>query len=394
MKILHLADLHISGKTIGDIERAFAFLLQEVVSRHIEACVIAGDTWDTATPLHDPCVGRAMELIKAMADRVPTLILQGTPGHDRPGSVDHFRRLTDSVFVATEPCVVGLCPKTAEYPGDWCALALDDTRLDQMEALFYCLPSPNPASKAVQDAGGIFNWAQEWLWKCPRAADTVPVVVVAHGSVAGSITETGRALLTDVEYTDAMLYGTDAGAIMLGHIHKHQVFTNHLGQRIAYPGSLIALHFGDEGPHGGIVWEMDSNRVVEMEHVPVPGPRYTDLVFDGPPEMAVIEEAARTMDANTRVRVRWQVDEEHQSAVDREAIQALLQGAGQVKLDGVINPVQRVRTPGIGAVSMADRVGRWADNTNSTDKLDVLLGNLTILESGSTVEEIVEGVLA
>lgn len=87
-----------------------------------------------------------------------------------------------------------------------------------------------------------------------------------------------------------------------------------------------------------------------------------DIVFEGRPDLDALREAVARQDiTDASVRVRWTVAEEDRGAVDRDAIQRVLAGAAETKLEGRIVPVVRTRTAGISRMArMEDKLRAWA----------------------------------
>jgi exonuclease SbcD len=175
----------------------------------------------------------------------------------------------------------------------------------------------------------------------------------------------------DHEFTTGALFAAGAQAFMLGHIHRHQAWENKAAafegraghQCIAYPGSIGRFHYGEDGDKGFLLWEIGADEVRFMLE-PTPARRTIDIVFEGKPDLEVLREAVQQEDiVGAFVRVRWTVADEDRHEVDRTAIQAMLAGAAEVKLEGRIVPVVRTRAAGISQLaSLADKVRVWADS--------------------------------
>lgn len=146
---------------------------------------------------------------------------------------------------------------------------------------------------------------------------------------------------------------------MLGHIHAHQIWECD-GRLIAYAGSIGRFHYGEQGDKGMLVWKVSADWA-EVVLDPTPARRTIELRFEGAPdvdELRVIAEEAQ----GAFVKVSWEIGEEDRASVDREAIQAALAGAAEVKLEGRIVPVVRARAAGISTTASLDaKLVRWAD---------------------------------
>ena len=212
--------------------------------------------------------------------------------------------------------------------------------------------------------------------------------------MTGCQTESGYAMVSpDHEFSVDTLALADTDAVMLGHIHAHQSWPGVLtptGARstIAYPGSLARLVHGHHDPVGFLIWDVAPGSA-SFEFCPSPARQLLEITFDGPPDMDDLRELAKTVKPDDAVRVRFEVDEEHASLIDRDAIRALFAGAETLKIEGRVLPVQRVRAEGIGrALTLADKLARWAKTTDSTEALARLQDKLALLQ-GHDVDAIV-----
>jgi exonuclease SbcD len=171
----------------------------------------------------------------------------------------------------------------------------------------------------------------------------------------------------DHEFTTGALFGAEAQAFMLGHIHRHQswVADGAAGQQcIAYPGSIGRFHYGEEGDKGFLLWEVGP-ATVHCSLQTTPARRTLDIVFEGKPDLEALRSVVEQQQvAGAFVRVRWVVAEEDRHEADRAAIQRLLAAAAEVKLEGRIVPVTRSRAQGISRLaSLDDKVRAWALTT-------------------------------
>jgi exonuclease SbcD len=243
------------------------------------------------------------------------------------------------------------------------------------------------ATEAVGEAIAalLAGWAP--LNRHARAAG-VPTVGVSHGTVCGCVTEHGVPMAgLDHEFTTTALFGAEASAFMLGHIHKHQCW-RHGPCLVAYAGSIGRLHYGEEGDKGFVLWDVDAVGAT-LHFVPTPARRMVHLEFSGVPDRGAIEAAA----ADARgafVRVRWNVAEEERETVDRAAIMAALHEAAEVKLEARVIPVVRSRSEGISRMqSLGDKLRRWAEATGvGAEGLAARLAQLQAREADAIVREL------
>ena len=406
IRIAQFSDLHYSGKNLVEAERCFSQAVDHAIALKVDAAVVSGDATDHALTFHAPAVERLARNIRRLADHCPVLMLQGTFSHEPPGTLSMFRLLGGRycVYVADRIVQVGLTVdgQWVESEG-WCFAAVPGT----LRALFSCVPSVNKATVAA--AVGAASAAQavgEHLALLLRGfgggneaalARGLPTIGVSHGTVFGCMSEHGVPMAGfDHEFTTGALFGAQAQAFMLGHIHKHQLWEQQgrasdgrpMHQCIAYPGSIGRFHYGEEGDKGFLLWEIGAGGVRCILQ-PTPARRTVDIVFEGKPDLDVLLEASKQEDiAGAFVRVRWSVPDEDRHAVDRDAIRKALEGAAEVKLEGRIVPVVRTRAAGISQLpSLADKVRAWAQATDA--KPEPLLSCLQMLLS-LTPESIAE----
>ena len=409
IRIAQFSDLHYSTKNMLEADRCFSHAIDRAIALRVEAAVVSGDSTDHALDLHSPAVERLARNIRRLADHCPVLMLQGTFSHEPPGTLAMFRLLGGRypVHVADRIGQVGLTVDGRWVASEaWCFTSLPRG----LRALFSCVPTVNKA--VVAATAGARSAAQavgEHLAVLLRGfaasnqvahAQGLATIGVSHGTVFGCISEHGVPMAAfDHEFTTGALFGAQAQAFMLGHIHRHQAWENQaaaLGalvgpQCIAYPGSIGRFHYGEEGDKGFLLWEIAMDEV-RFTLEPTPARRILDIVFEGKPDLEVLREAVQREDlAGAFVRVRWTVADEDRHEVNRAAIQKLLEGAAETKLEGRIVPVVRVRSAGISQLaSLADKVRAWAKSTDA--KPDPLLDCLQALAS-QTPEAIAERAL-
>ena len=409
IRIAQFSDLHYSAKNLVEADRCFSHAVDRAIALKVDAAVVSGDSTDHALDLHSPAVERLARNIRRLADHCPVLMLQGTFSHEPPGTLSMFRLLGGRypVHVADRIEQVGLTTAGRWVASQaWCFTSLPRG----LRALFSCVPTVNKAvvaatvgaSSAAQAVGEHLALLLRGFAASNQMAHAqgLATIGVSHGTVFGCISEHGVPMAAfDHEFTTGTLFGAQAQAFMLGHIHRHQAWERQASdldgmrghQCIAYPGSIGRFHYGEEGDKGFLLWEIGMDEV-RFALEPTSARRTVDIVFDGKPDLEVLREVVQREDiAGAFVRVRWTVADEDRHEVNRAAIQKLLEGAVETQLEGRIVPVVRTRAAGISQLaSLADKVRAWAKSTDA--KPDPLLACLQALAS-QTPEAIAERAL-
>jgi exonuclease SbcD len=397
IRIAHASDLHYCEKHLAWVDKAFEAFVDGAIAAGCEAAIISGDSFDHQLHVHDAAVHFFLGRISSLLDRMPVLVLQGTFSHDRPGSLEVLRTLRGKhpVYVADKIKQVAL------VDGDWREseeYSFTPGPFEQLRPtlIVSCLPSihkgtvkamagddSTPAQLVEQVCAG---WAEVNL--AARAA-SIPTVLVTHGTVNGSVTESRYAMVSpDHEFSPGVLFSAQASAVMVGHIHAHNAW-EHERRRIAYPGSITRLVHGHNDQTFWLDWVVEADSS-EFACVPTPARELISIDFDGPPDLEQLRTAAETC-AGAYVRVRWSVDEEHRHSIDAAAIREILASACEVKLEGRVNPIQRTRAEGLTRTeSLSDKLAIWGKAADTdTTALQDRLTDLQIHDADSLVAMII-----
>jgi len=411
MKIAHFSDLHFCDPYLAEVRRCFHHAVSRACNEQCGIGVITGDLFDRRLDVHSPAVSALLAEVYDLASYMPVIILQGTFSHDVPGSLDVFRTLTPlyPVWVADRISQVVLI-EDANDGLEWIAshaTTFTKHELDDLDgailALFSCLPAIHKGALAAtvgaDEAAEAAGDAVHQMLRAFAPANEImrsgrpsipPTVLLSHGTVVGSVTEQGVPMHgLDHEFTEATLFASEAAAVMLGHIHKHQSWSRD-GMVGAYPGSIGRLHFGEVDPKGWLRWEFSHDgQVATLALCETPAKRLVEHTFEGPPDMEIVKRiAAEAKDAH--VRLRWSVDEEHAHSVDRAAIEELFEAAAELKCEPRVLPIQRQRAAGITqATGMHERLDRWIEVTDSRHHEAELMQRLALLQSETPVEKLV-----
>lgn len=404
MQLAHFSDLHYAPDNLAESDRCFGFAVSDAIARGAAVGVISGDSTDHRLDAHAPSLHALATQVHRLANAMPVLMLQGTFSHEPPGTLDNFALMggTHPIFVADRVSQVALIDGRF-----WASKGpvFSDDELGRFipvnpEVVFTCLPTVNKgqlaASVGALEAGtGLGDVLAAFLAAAGRVnrqlrAAGIRTVGVSHGTVNGCTTEHGVVMAGfDHEFSLMALFEAECDAFMLGHIHKEQQWERD-SRLVAYPGSIGRFHYGEEGDKGYLAWEVEPGAATATL-VPTPSRQMICVDFDGPPDMARLEEIAAAA-GDKFVRVRWQIDDEHRQAVDRDAIRSLFAGAAGLKVEARILPVMRSRAAGISLETTVEgKLARWCELSNVDAAR--LQERLQLLASGDA-EAIAGGVLA
>ena len=372
MRIAQLSDIHYCDKFLEEVDGCMQFAIDALSKSEPSLIVLSGDTFDHKLDQNSPALFAAIEAVSQLGNIAPVLILQGTLSHDSPNSIGIFQRIqaANEIYVADRIDRVVLTKE-----GQFSKL-VENKLINHDQVLISCLPSVNKgqvaatvgAENAAQAIGEhVANLLAGWApLNLEARALGIPTIIVTHGTVNGSITEHGVPMMgLDHEYSTGALVAAQASAVMVGHIHKHQIWQSNDGRMIAYPGSLGRLHFGEHGDKGLIQWDVFDNSA-KLEFIVTPAKELVEIEFAGTPNMDELRRLAKSTPKNAHVRIRFTVDEEHRASVDKGAIAALFSEHAETKIEGRIAPISRQRAAGIGqAPSLAEKLTQWCELTGT-----------------------------
>lgn len=373
MKILHASDLHYSPANLVEADRCFGYAVDVAISRNVDVAIISGDSTDHPLEAHAPALRILAGRIKKLADHCPVLMLQGTFSHEPKGMLKMLEMIgaNHPIYVADKIGMVGLADDT------W--IEIDNENIGgAFDLVVTTVPTVNKAELAL--AVGADNANVEMGNHIAALLATfgpvnaalrrrgIPTVLTAHGTVDGSMNENGVPMAgLDHEFSAGALFSANANASMLGHIHKHQAWErSHEGrvQRLAYAGGCGRFHYGEDGDKYVLEWEVTADRTDITPHA-TPSRRLIDITFPGVPDLDQLAAVAAQC-ADSYVRVRYSVDEEFASTIDRNAIRQILGGAAELKIEGEVLAVQRQRCAGISTLStIPERFAKWCEHSDT-----------------------------
>lgn len=375
MKILHTSDWHL-GHSLHGLERSFehaaflSWLLTQIEQEAVDALLITGDVFDSATP--PVAAERTFYEFLASARRrrrgLQVVVIGGN--HDSPQRLEAARALLAPLQVH----VVGRLPRTPEGDLDLGRLLIplqlasaragqvDELQVNEVTAWIAAVPFLRPADLPPGDGGPLLKagdiYAQVLLAARGRRQVGQALIATAHCTLHGATLEgVSERTIHGGESLPADLFPRSVDYVAVGHVHKAQAIER---EEIRYAGSPLPLSFAEvDYVHecrllvfktGTLIAQraLVVPRSVDLLRLPADGPGLLDEVLLElaalPPRVSGEVTAARPF---LEVRVRC----EGPSPGLRDQVEAALEGrrARLVKLE-----VERSPEPG---ESLADRRG-------------------------------------
>ncbi len=384
MILAHVADLHLTerrGDSLATLDEQVEWLEwigDDAKANGAELMLVAGDVFDgLSTPAER---NAAILLFTEWSKLMPVVIVRGN--HDRPTDLNYLShmRAHNTIYVAESPDVI-------EVGG----------------ATIACLPWPRKANLVAamgatsglavdaMAAQAMRNILSGFAARFAGDSSTGPRILLAHAELGAALTDSGQPLAgkADIELSVGDLVETGADYVALGHIHKHQV----LGERVCYAGSPRQCTFGEEGPKGYCLVDVERGREPRIEHRRGPGRDLVTIEAVWDPEKdslrpeggGLIED--EPVEPGEAIRLMYAVCEDHKCRAAKQADTArerwISSGAHSVKLDARVIATHRVRSEEIReARTNTDRLAAlWASRGSKPGRAEQIIGKLSQLES-------------
>ncbi len=265
MRILHTSDWHIGRSfhghsTLDALRGVLETLVAQVRDHGVDAVIVAGDVFDSATPAAGAYT-LLSDMLRGIADAGATVIV--TSGNHDSAARLGFQSglLREGVHVITDPATVGTPVTLADQHGP-----VHVYGIPYLEPVL--LRSVWPGARTQADVvGHAMDLVRE-----DAAARGGRSIAVAHCFAAG--VEPTPHLERDIQQggLDIVPLSTFDGVdyMALGHIHGRQ----QLSPRVRYAGAPLHYSF-DEGdkPRGSWLVELDAGGLGAVEWLPLPVPR-------------------------------------------------------------------------------------------------------------------------
>lgn len=334
MRFLHTGDWHL-GRTIrgrsrlAEFEAVLGELLEIARSERVEAMLVCGDIFDSASPspesdrlLNDTlreCVGLGIQVV----------LLAGN--HDNPRRLEALGRLSDllGVFVQSQvllPEEGGIVTLTgADHTARIAAVPwIREGHVIDAAALFATDHDARIQTYADQAAAVLRRLCADFT---PETVNILAAHVFVDGAQLAALDGSERLLHVGQAYgVNPAALPTSPQYMALGHIHQPQELRS-TPVPAAYSGSLLQLDFGERGQQK-VVRIIDATPGRPVEQRPVPITRGRQLV-----ELrGTLMEVARAAEAAPGAHLRVLLDVDRPEPGMAQRVRDLVPGAVDVRL--------------------------------------------------------------
>ena len=237
IKIAHVSDIHVRKlKYHKEYRAVFEQLYEKLKEEKPDIIVNTGDTFHTKLDLSPEAIRMMSKLFVGLADIAPYHMILG----------NHDMNLKNS------------------------------GRLDAISPIVDYLGHPNihfhKHAAVVEVADGIdlhvLSIVDPENWKTDLPEDRVNIALY-HGSVVGSVTDTGWMMTHgDISLDELERYDY----ALLGDIHKTDQKVDNDG-RARYPGSLVQQNHGESNDKGYLIWDIQDKDSWDTRHVSLVNPK-------------------------------------------------------------------------------------------------------------------------
>ena len=264
MKFLHIADLHL-GKKLNDAdflpvqEKALDQVVEEALTRHVDAVVIAGDVYQQSSP-----PAEAMKLFDAFVSRLTEngcKVIMISGNHDSGDRISYLGRLVKKAGLYASETFDGVIPH----------VTLSD---EYGDVNFYLLPFLRylPARKVFpgKEISSCEDAVREAIAQTP-IDPAARNVLVCHQFVLGAEeSDSEEKTVGGLDKIPATLF-KDFDYTALGHIHKPQYAG---AANVRYAGSLYKYSFSETAHRKSMTLvEMGEKGKVAVSEIPFTYPR-------------------------------------------------------------------------------------------------------------------------
>lgn len=375
MKVAIIADSHYDQHSrFDECCRVHAWIAEDARARGVDLVLHTGDVYERkSTPLERAAAAGWFQLMAAIA---PTVIVRGN--HDAVDDLPLLERLE-----AVHPIKVVQAAEVVHVAG----AAVACLAWPQKATLLAATGAEGGEAGSALAADALRNVLRGLALELEEHDG--PRIFMAHAMVRGSRTSSGQPLVgCDLELGLEDLALVRAALYALGHIHLGQEW-DIAGAPCVYPGSPRRSNFGELEEKCYLVAKFRGAKLVGVERIKTPcTPMYhvDDEWSAGQGWLAGAHGLPETC-AGAELRFRYRVASDQRdgarAAAEERRADWLNEGALHVKLEEVVAPTTRARTPEVAAApTLAGKLEAFwtATRFEPGDRRDALLSKAVQLE--------------
>jgi DNA repair protein SbcD/Mre11 len=319
MRLIHTSDWHLGrtlhGESLLEHQGAFLrWLLDQAVTRQVDAVLVAGDVYDRAIPPTDAVRLLDETLVAFSCARIPVVLISGN--HDSWVRLGFASRLSEAAGIHLRTRVEDITRPV---------ILRDSHGEAGIYGVPYLLPDAVMADLGAERShASVLAAAGERIRADAAARGLSRTVVIAHALVTGGNTSDSERDIRVGGIADtppSVLAG--CSYLALGHLHGQQRVDTGGATTAGYSGSPLAFSFSERHHHKSVTLaEIGGDGTVATQLLPTPVPRPlrevrgrlddllaragTDLAdLAGAWVKAVLTDQARPVAPMERLRERW-----------------------------------------------------------------------------------------
>ena len=328
MRILHTSDWHV-GRRFNETEvldhlgEVIGVLIDVVRDENVDVVAIAGDVFDRAAPSSESVAFLSEQLRQVRGAGAQIVMTSGN--HDGASRLGYggWAAAAGGLHIVTRVDQIGTPIELHDEHGPvfFYGIPFLDPKIDRGHFGDETLVSHELILDAAMDRVRADLCGREGdrsivLAHCFAVTGERGTSLPSSAEVAGEITDSMRSIACGgVEVAPTAVF-EGASYVALGHLHSRKSLT----ENIRYSGSPLAYSFGDRGPRGAWLLDLDAGGVRDVSWVDLPIPRelstitgrlddllddeqYSDVVDDW--ISAVITDPSYPLEAMRRLRERF-----------------------------------------------------------------------------------------
>lgn len=286
MRILHTSDWHVGRRfneteVLDLLDEVLTALVETVRGEQVDVVVIAGDVFDRAAPSSEAVSFLSEQLRRIREAGAQIVMISGN--HDGASRLGYggWASAAGGLHIITNVAQIGTPVELGDEHGP---------------VYFYGIPFLDPKidrghfeDDSLHSHELILDAAMERIRRDLDTREGRRSVVLAHcfavegerggalpeaAELAGEITDSMRSIACGgVECAPTAVF-EGATYVALGHLHSRKS----LGERIRYSGSPLAYSFGDSGPRGAWLVDLDESGISQVTWSELPVPRRMSVI--------------------------------------------------------------------------------------------------------------------